>query len=310
MKMDFLTVGEPLVCFDSGDLPLDRARSTEVYAVGAESNVAIGLARLGREAGFIGRVGTDSAGRLVLRTLRGEGVDVSAVRVVAGRPTGVILKETCAPARVEVTYHRADSAGSTIDVDDIPSHLDGVRHVHVTGITLVLSETARATALELMRRAREAGATVSLDANFRRKLAPASVLVQAFEDAARLADIVFIGRREAELCADGADLDGYLRSLTADVVILKGAHGGATVFVNGATESVDAHETVVVDPVGAGDAFVVGFLHAWFDGRDLRAALEQAGRVAAHVIGTRGDYQGLPYPADLVNEPDQGLVLR
>ena len=300
--MDCLTIGEPLVAFDSGAQSLDEASLVRKYAVGAESNVAIGLARLGRSVGYVGRVGRDSIGREILRTLRGEGVDVSRVAVVDSGPTAVLLKEQSASGRTEVTYHRAGSAGSTLSVTDLPARFSTIRRLHVTGITLVLSPTARRAALEAMRRARADGCRVSLDANFRHKLASTSTLVECFEEAAALADEVILGRAEAALCAGSGDdeqLESYARSLASDTVVLKGAAGGAVGFSRGERIESEARLVPVVDAVGSGDAFAVGFLHALLDGRPLAEALDLGGQVSARVVARHGDYQGLPYAGDL-----------
>lgn len=310
--MDCLTLGEPLICFDSDDLPLDATGTVRSYAVGAESNVAIGLARLGWDVAYVGRVGADSAGRVIARTLRGEGVDVSALRTVPDLVTGLLLKEGDGPGRVTVTYHRAGSAGSTLAPEDLPADLTGLRRLHVTGITLVLGETARAATLEAMRRARTAGARVSLDANFRRKLADDAALAETFAEAAPLADEVFLGRGEAALCAGSESDDAierFARSLPGTTV-LKGARGGATAFVSGARHEQPAEPVAVVDPVGSGDAFVVGWLHALLGGGTVEDALATGARVAARVISRRGDYQGLPYPEDLARADGLAAVSR
>ncbi|MFE5672964.1 sugar kinase [Agromyces sp. NPDC056523] len=312
--MDCITLGEPLICFDSGQQPLDAASVVQKYVVGAESNVAIGLARLGRSVAYIGRVGSDSLGREIRRTLRGEGVDASGLVVAASAPTGVLLKERSTAGRTEVTYHRAGSAGSTLSVADLPARFAGIRRLHVTGITLVLSPAARRAALEAMRRARADGCRVSLDANFRRKLAPAPTLVDTFEEAAGLADEILLGRGEAALCAgsdDDAALEEYARSLSAETVVLKGVGGGASAFARHERIELEPGTVPVVDAVGAGDGFAVGFLHALLDGAPIVDALELAGRVAARVVSTQGDYQGLPYAEDLLSEPArERMVLR
>lgn len=306
--MDLLTIGEPLMCFDSGDDSLDAAPLVRKYAVGAESNVAIGLARLGRSVAYIGRVGRDTAGREIVRTLRGEGVDVSGIVAVDSGATGVLLKERLGSGRTEVTYHRAGSAGSTLSVADLPARFTNVRRLHVTGITLVLSPTARRAVLEAMRRARADGCRVSLDANFRRKLAAAPTLVEAFHEAAPLADEVILGRAEAALCVgddDDARLESYARGLPVETVVFKGSAGGAIGFSGGERIECAPRRVPVVDAVGAGDGFAAGMLHALLDGQPLADALDLGGRVAARVVSRHGDYQGLPYAGELDRATDR-----
>lgn len=300
--MDALTLGESLICFDSGRSSLDATHTVRKYVVGAESNVAIGLARLGRSVGYIGRVGNDSLGTEIIRTLRGEGVEVSGLVRDLQAPTGVLLKECLRSGRTEITYHRAGSAGSTLSVDDLPEDFTGLRALHITGITLHLSATSREAALEAMRRARAAGARVSLDANFRRKLAGPAELVHAFAEAAALSDDVFLGHGEAAVCADSTDndaIESYAQSLGAARVILKGPRGGARAYEGGEVTEVAPVPVTVVDPVGSGDGFAVGYLHATLGGAPLSDALETGARVSAMVIGQRGDYHGLPFPEDL-----------
>ena len=314
MNVECLTLGEPLICFDSMGEPLDCTATVRKYAAGAESNLAIGLARLGHSVGYVGRVGADSCGREIVRTLRGEGVDVTGLTATDAAPTGILLKERLGSGRIEVTYHRAASAGSTLDVSDLPEAFVGIRRLHVTGITLVLSSSARDATLEAMRRARTAGARVSLDANFRLKLAPVSVLVDQFERAAALADEVLIGRSEAALCAgsdDDAAVEAYVRSLPVDIAVLKGRNGGATAFSGDGRVDVPAQSVDVVDPVGAGDAFAVGFLHARLAGEAVQDALWSGGAVAARVIARHGDFHGLPYAAEFfATDPLETAVRR
>lgn len=306
--MTFLTLGESLICFDSGENTLDSVTHVHKYVVGAESNVAIGLARLGHRVAYVGRVGRDTRGREIIRTLRGEGVDVSSIRTVDLAATGILLKETAAAGNIEVTYHRAASAGASLDVADLPDDFSQIRRLHVTGITLVLSDSARESVLEAMRRARAAGARVSLDANFRRKLASPPALVAAFETAVGLADEVILGRTEAALAAGSEDLaqiESYVRALPAQVRILKGARGGALAYLGASHERIEVEAEIVdvVDPVGSGDAFTVGFLDTLLDApvdpHGLRRALRAGTHFSARVIGARGDYHGLPYAEDV-----------
>ena len=98
--MECLTVGEPLICLDSMAEPFDAAAMVRKYVVGAESNVAIGLARLGHSSGYVGRVGSDSCGREIVRTLRGEGVDVTRLTATDAAPTAILLKERLGSGRV------------------------------------------------------------------------------------------------------------------------------------------------------------------------------------------------------------------
>ena len=144
--MTVVTIGESMGLIRGGRIgDFTHLGSAEIDTGGAEGNVAIGLVRLGIPVAWLGRVGDDSLGRRVVRDLRGEGVDVRAV-VDADATTGLMLKETPRFGSTTVTYYRRGSAGSRLQ----PSDLDGLEIeaaslLHITGVTLALSESARDT---------------------------------------------------------------------------------------------------------------------------------------------------------------------
>ena len=306
VHLDVATLGEALIGLDSGGTRMESARTLTKSVGGAESNTVIGLTRLGHRTAFIGRVGDDPFGREVERTIRGEGIDVSCLVRDPSRPTGLLLKERW-DSRVSVYYHRTMSAGSGLDVSDVDLDLVArARLLHVTGVTLALGEGPRKAALAAATAARAAGVTVSLDANFRRKMGTPEELVGQFRELAPLADHVLLSWSDAALCAGSADegtVRDYARGLEASTVVVKGPHGGAVAFVDGELAAeVEPSPVKVVDPVGAGDGFAVGYLHGLLTGFDIQARLDAGAWVAARVIGHIGDYEGLPLAAELAAE--------
>lgn len=304
--LDVATLGEALIGLDSGGTRIESARTLSKSVGGAESNTVIGLARLGHRTAFIGRVGDDPFGREVERTLRGEGVDVSCLVRDPSRPTGLLLKERW-DSRVSVYYHRAMSAGSALEVSDVDLELVArARVLHVTGVTLALGEGPRKAALAAATAARAAGVTVSLDANFRRKLGGPEELTAQFKELAPLADHVLLSWSDAVLCAGSAEeaaVHDYARALAASTVVVKGPRGGAVAFVDGQLAAETQPSPVsVLDPVGAGDGFAVGYLHGLLTGADAKTRLDTGSWVAARVIGHIGDYEGLPLAAELATE--------
>jgi 2-dehydro-3-deoxygluconokinase len=121
---DLLTLGEALGSLRP-DAMLTAGSRVPVSVAGAESNVAIAASRLGHEVTFVGSVGDDALGRLVERTLRGEGVRTVLHR--SPRPTGVILFEEPVPGRTRVDYHRRESAGTRPCLSDLEAALAEVR---------------------------------------------------------------------------------------------------------------------------------------------------------------------------------------
>jgi sugar/nucleoside kinase (ribokinase family) len=161
----------------------------------------------------------------------------------------------------------------------------------------------------MMQQGRRAGAPVSLDANFRRKLGSVSDLVAMFHALCPLADEILLGWGEASLLAAN-DSEDAIRSLAVSLqrpcVVVKRPTGGAICLESGRWLEHAVAPVTVVDPIGGGDGFAVGFLHERLRGSSTTAALASGTAIAARVVARRGDNEGLPYAAEL-EAADDGL---
>lgn len=287
--MDVLTLGETmaLVTPTTSD-PLRTAERFLVDVGGAESNVAAHLAQLGVTAGWFSRLGADALGHRVADILARRGVDVSRVVFDDVHPTGVYFKD---PGSA-VLYYRRGSAAAHLTPADVDSlKLSGVRLLHVSGITPALSASAATTLHRAIEEARKAGVTVSVDVNYRPGLWPAEQAAPVLLDLANLADLVFVGRDEAETLWSTADVTD-IRTLLARVrhLVVKDAEVGATGFDGEAEEFVQSPSVKVVEPTGAGDAFAAGYLAELLRNASLAERLEAGHRRAALVLGTTSDF--------------------
>jgi 2-dehydro-3-deoxygluconokinase len=212
MTAGLVTFGETMALLISTEVgPLRHATGLELRIGGSESNVAIGVRRLGHPAAWAGRVGDDEFGALVLGRLRGEQVDVSAATTDASRPTGLMVKATRTPGSTQVIYYRAGSAASRL----APEHLDedllrSAAILHVTGITAALSPSAREAAFSAVEVAAGAGVPVSFDPNHRSKLWSADVAAPVYRDLASRSTVVLAGADEAAMMVGGSDDPGAL----------------------------------------------------------------------------------------------------
>jgi len=315
--LDVLTVGEPLALFvaqQPGDLA--DVGSFHRFAAGAELNVATGLARLGVRAGYLSKVGDDSFGRFVRRTLDTEGIDARYLLTDAQHSTGFMLKgRTVDGSDPAIEYHRRGSAASHLGLLDWHAlHLDGVfpaRHLHLTGITPALSATTRELVFELARQARAAGASVSFDPNLRPRLWPSQAAMVACINAlaAQTGGTVLPGLAEGRLLTglqhpqDIADF--YLRRGASQVLVKLGAQGAFFADMHGRSATLVAPVVAqVVDTVGAGDGFAVGVISALLEGLDLAEACARGNAIGARVVQFPGDADGLPTRAQLMNNKD------
>ena len=294
------TFGEAMVLMlAASDTPLAQARRFDALVAGAESNLAIGLSRLGHRVAFFGRVGADVFGGRVRWELRAEGVDVSRLVTDPVLPTGMILRDGAPGVPISVVYRRAGSAATALAAADVPAELvRGARVLHVTGITAALSDSAYAATVAAMDMAREAGVTVSYDPNVRLQLAPVERWREITDDLARRADLVLTGADEARLfCGDLAPELWFAERGATTVVVKHGAAGATEHDLTAAARpAVQAPARTVpeVDAVGAGDAFNAGWLSGWLRERPPWERLQEAAAVASLVVATRGDTAGLP----------------
>jgi sugar/nucleoside kinase (ribokinase family) len=296
--LDLLTVGEPLICL-SATGRLEASRGLRKSLGGAEANVAIGLARLGLRAGYVARVGADPFGDEIVRTLRGEGVDVSRVQRSPQRPTGLMVKELRSPTDVRVHYYRAGSAATELDgIGEVPP----ARYAHATGITLALGAGPAAAVAELVAAARAMGASVSFDPNIRLKLWSLQDAVAAVREVLPSVDDLLLSEAEALAITGSEELDEALRRLAdqgiARVVVRRGAAGAVGVAAGQRTEVAAQAAGPVVDCVGAGDAFTAGYLFERLSRAPFAVAMATGAWAAGHVVAHPGDYEGLPDRAD------------
>jgi 2-dehydro-3-deoxygluconokinase len=313
---DVVTFGEAMAAL-RGDGPLRLGGPMQLSMAGAETNVAIGLARLGHAVSWIGRTGADELGELVRRTLRAEGVDIADATVDPDRPTGLLLRERRVADTVRVSYYRRGSAGSALTADDVlPALRRGARWLHVTGITAALSEPCADAVRVCVRAARAAGVRISLDVNHRSALWPATDARAVLAPLGEAVSVVFASEDELPLLAatDAGDTTEIARALIdggAELVVVKQGAAGATAYSHGSVTSVAAPVVPVVDLVGAGDAFVAGALSALLDGKPPSELLRRAVATAAFAVAGSGDWEALPHRDELpLLELPDGTVLR
>lgn len=301
--LDLVTLGESMVVFWPEHGPMGAARTFVRSVAGAESNVAIGLARLGYRSGWIGRLGDDEFGRFVLRAIRGEGVDVSRARVDPGAPTGVLFRESVPGRDPRVYYYRRGSAGSRLGPEDVdPEYVGSARLLHVTGITPALSPSCREAVEAAVEAARRRGVTVSLDPNLRLKLWPAREAAAALRPLVERAGIVLAGLEEGELLSGRRGEEAvaaWFLEAGARLVVLKLGPRGALATDGANTWRAPGFPVQVVDTVGAGDASAAGFYAAWLGGRDVETCLRYGNAAGALVVQVVGDTEGLPHREEL-----------
>ncbi len=306
--VDLLTLGETMGLYAAtGTGPLRVGGTSTFSFAGAESNVAVGMSRLGHDCTWLGRLGDDPVGHAVREAMRAESVDVSRVVMEPGAPTALLVRELRTRDRARVSYHRRHAAGSLLGPEDVAAELvRSARLLHVTGITPALSESCAAAVRFAVATAQEAGVTVSFDVNYRSLLWSPSQAARALAYLVEAADIVFAGLDEALVLleGDGAAAEpeavaARLAGLTGGEIVLTLGSSGAVALVDGAVHRQPAVPVTAIDTVGAGDAFVAGYLSAFLDGMDVAGRLQRGCVCGGFAVSCQGDWEGAPRLAEL-----------
>lgn len=288
----------------AGPKPLARVETIKRSNSGDVLNVAVALGRLGLPCAILTKVGDDPFGDYLLEDWAGLGVDQRYVGR-GGGPTGLYVAEHAADASYQIWYWRKGSAASTIapaDVDRVD--LDGVRLVHLSGISQAISASSRAATRRLAERARERGIPVSLDINFRPQIWSGEAAAEAMHEVLPDADLVFCGAPDESLAVvglpDPEDAARYFLDRGAEVVAVTMAENGA--FAADADESVRLPHVArrIKGPQGAGDAFVGGFLAGRLAGAGLATCTRFGTLVAGLKVEKPGPLHGLPQRPEIV----------
>ena len=314
---DVVTLGEAMVLLAAEETgPLAQVRRFSKHTAGAETNVAVGLARLGLRVGWVSRLGNDTMGQFLRDAFMKEGIDCSQVTLVSGARTGFMFK-----GRVDdgtdppIEYHRQGSAASLMGPNDLPlAWLQTARHLHVTGVFAALTPATLAATQTAMATVRAQGSSISFDPNLRPALWASEAHMRSTTNAlAAQADWVLPGLDEGRLltgCNTPEDIaQFYLAQMKASshasprgqgVVVKLGADGAYFATAASAQGYVPAFPVAkVIDTVGAGDAFAVGIISALLEDLSVTQAVQRATWMGARAVQVRGDSDGLPTRVEL-----------
>ena len=287
---------------------LEYGTQAEISFGGDAGNVTICASRLGARAAWVGRLGDDPFGNRIVRTLRGEGVEVSAT-LDRQYFTGMLLKERVGDGMTRVSYLREGGAGSRITPADLPHEvLAQAAVLHVTGISAGLSETSLETIVAAVRIAKDAGALISFDVNHRSKIWSTEAAAPIYRELAVSADILFAGVEEAEIVVGTgtpAEQATRLAELGPSQVLVKLGEEGALALVDGVFYKQAAFPVRAVDTVGAGDAFVAGYLTELMAGEPVQVRMRTGAASGAFACLRSGDWESMPSREQLRSLLDQ-----
>lgn len=320
--MKYVTFGEIMLRLKSpGNERFFQSPVLEATFGGGEANVAVSLSILGEHCCFVSAVPDNAIGEAAVAELRKHGVDTSFVNVKKDGRLGVYYLETGADQRPSlVVYDRKESCIATSKPEDFDfaKIMKGASWFHITGITPAVSQDCADCSLQAVKGAREAGAVVSIDLNYRKKLwkygKPA---VEVMRELAQYANVIIANEEDIQKClgieapvdvvSGNIDKQAY-RALTDEVkrqfpgvqqvaVSLRESHtadyNGWGAALNGKTGfylSKHYEITDIIDRVGGGDSFAAGIIYGLSHFEDEQYALNFAVAASALKHTIPGDF--------------------
>lgn len=302
---EVITIGEPLALFaaegtEEIDKEIKDVDHFKKFLAGAEVNVCVGVSRLGHSVQYITKLGEDPFGMFIKESLDKESIGTKYISATNKFFTGFQLKSKVSEGDPKIFYFRKNSAAANFDVDDLKSlDLNGVKHIHLTGIFPALSLSSRKASHKLIELAKENNIRITFDPNLRPQLwSSKEEMISTINDIAFKSDVVMPGVSEG-LILTGSDkpeeiADFYLNK-GAKIVIVKLGTKGAFVKSKDEKHTVSGFKVEkVVDTVGAGDGFAVGVISGMLEGLSLEAAVKRGNAIGAMAVMSPGDNDGYP----------------
>ncbi|MFT8879308.1 MAG: sugar kinase [Oenococcus sp.] len=308
---EFITIGEPITTFASTQPDVSMADAVDFKKIvgGAELNVAIGVSRLGHSTEYISRVGPDPLGEFVKNEITANHVGADYVTFDDYYWTAFQLKDKVTKGDPKTYNFRRNSAATHLSADIIDKvDLSDVKIAHMSGIFPAISKTAQDSFRRLFKCLNAQHIFTTFDPNLRPSLWPdQATMAKTLNELATYADVVMPGDNEGQQLIGSKDpetiADFYLKADQTKTVIVKIGAKGAYVKNKGEKGYyVDGFKAAhVVDTVGAGDGFALGFITAMLEGKSQKSAVMRGNAVGCLQVQTPGDNDGYPTQKELAN---------
>jgi len=287
---DLVTIGHVLmdIRIFVGEFPkADEEAKTDRLSLGgggSAANVAVGASRLGVKSGFIGSIGFDTFGRVLLEELEHEGVDVAHVKVDTSTSSGLTVIAINNKGQV-IMFGYTGASDKLFPSDLNKEYISSSEHVHITGLSFD-------TALAAAEIAKKANVTVSFDPGRLMSKMGLKRLLPLLH----YVDQILLNQEEARELTGVIELEKAAKAIIKSgpkMVIIKRGPDGVFAMNHSKSFSVPAYPVKVVDTTGAGDAFSAGFITAQLEGKNFEDSVEFANATANLKI-TRVGARALP----------------
>lgn len=310
-KFDLIAIGRIAIDFNPLDYfkPLSQSQQYRKYLGGSPANVAVGLARLGKKVGFIGKVSDDQFGDYVTQFFANEGIDVSRVtRALNGEKLGLTFTEILSPTESSILMYRdgiADLTLSPADVDE--EYIASAKAILISGTALAQSPS-REACLKAMQLAEKNNTRIIFDIDYRAyNWKSADEIAVYYTAVAEHADIIMGSREEYDLTQaifapniDDEKTAKYWFGKRAKIVIIKHGKQGSTAHTcDGQKYNIKSFPVKAFKSFGGGDGYGSAFLYGLFEGKEIIDCLELGSASASMLVSAHGCSEFMPTVEEL-----------
>lgn len=303
---DLILLGRVAIDFNPVDLnrPLEESANFNKYLGGSPANIAVGMARLGKKVGFIGKVSDDQFGDYVTHYFQKEGIDTSHItRCRNGENLGLTFTEIISPQESRILMYRDGVADLMLEPEDVEeAYIRKAKALLISGTALAASPS-REAALKAVILAGKNGIPVIFDIDYRAYTWKSQDEISIYYSlVAGQSDIILGSREEFDLTERMLGLDGedsgsarYWQGCGCKIVVIKrGKEGSAAYTCDGRQYTVKPFPTNALKGFGGGDGYASSFLRALIDGCSVPEALEYGSASASMLISAHSCSAAMP----------------
>lgn len=299
MCPDVVSLGEILVEIMRKDLDVPHTVPGVYlgpYPSGAPAIFIDAVANLGASSGFIGVVGGDEFGELLLDRLRKDGVDVRHIRVAKGYTTGTAFVMYYSSGARKFIFHLRHSAAGQLSLQDADvEYIADSKILHVMGSSLAVSESSQKACYKAGEIARDTDVTITFDPNLRPELLDVETIRRICEPSLKVSRVILPSRDEATMLTgtgDPVEAGKKLIKMGPEIAVIKMGAKGAVAVTSQEILFEPSFEVSEVDPTGAGDVYDAAFVQGLLEGWPLRKMMEFASAAGALKVTKFGPMSG------------------
>lgn len=305
-KYDLIPLGRVAIDFNPTDMnkPLSESSNFNKYVGGSPANIAVGMARLGKKVGFIGKVSDDQFGDYVINYFKNDGIDVSHItRCKNGENLGLTFTEIKSPSESSILMYREGVADLMLHPDDVDEeYIKETKALLISGTALAASPS-REAALKAMMLAKKNNIPLIFDIDYREYTWKNKDEISIYYSiVARNSDIILGSREEFDLteavtgvCASDEESAKLWTSYGAKIVVIKHGKEGSTAYTNdGKSYTIKPFPAKKLKGFGGGDGYASSFIRALIDGCEVIEALEFGSASASMLISAHSCSAAMP----------------